>query len=401
MVLEQRALTIVIVNFVFLGLSTITLALRCFVRTTREAFGLDDWMIVLGWITFVLNVSMSTMSAVNGLGVHNLTITAAEMEPAVKYFTIFQIFTLTGTLPVKASICISLMRITPSLTYRKILYAIMAGSVATVLISDIVVIVTCRPMAFTWDKTIPNGKCSSINAILILSYCFSAMNIITDWSTAIIPAFIVWNLKLSPKIKVAISILLGMGIFASIATIIRVKYFPNYAKSIDYLYGVAPIVWWSTIEIGLGIIAACLSALRPLLRFALGNSYYGPSDDKPSPPTIGTPHKKGYMKARAIKLRNIEDGLATTMVTGAGNDTADNYNESINASDGDKSSQRGILQHIPEHPEPKCTGKEVGILVTQSYKIEDEDTEENVSKNRDCKYNGSNESRERTIQDIV
>ncbi|KAF7949388.1 uncharacterized protein EAE97_002897 [Botrytis byssoidea] len=401
MVLEQRALTIVIVNFVFLGLSTITLALRCLVRVTREAFGLDDWMILLGWIMFVVNVSMSTMSAIHGLGVHNLTITAAEMEPAVKYFTIFQIFTLTGTLPVKASICISLMRITPSLTYRKILYAIMAGSVATVLISDVVVIVTCRPMAFTWDKTIPDGKCSSINAILILSYCFSAMNIITDLSTALIPAFIVWNLKLSPRIKVAISILLGMGMFASIATIIRVKYFPNYAKAVDYLYGVAPIVWWSTIEIGLGIIAACLSALRPLLRFALGNGSYGPSDDRPSPPTIATPHKKGYMKARAIRLRNIEDGLATTMVTGAGNETADNYNESINASDGDKSSQRGILQHIPEQPEPKCTGKEVGILVTQSYKIEDEDTEDNVSKDRGCKYNGSNESRERTIQDIV
>ncbi|KAM0314637.1 hypothetical protein ACHAO8_004471 [Botrytis cinerea] len=382
MALEQRALTIVIVNFVFLGLSTITLALRCF-------------------IMFVLNVSMSTMSAVNGLGVHNLTITAAEMEPAVKYFTLFQMFTLTGTLPVKASICISLMRITPSLTYRKILYAIMAGSVATVLISDIVVIVTCRPMAFTWDKTIPGGKCSSINAILILSYCFSAMNIITDWSTAIIPAFIVWNLKLSPKIKVAISILLGMGMFASVATIVRVKYFPNYAKSIDYLYGVAPIVWWSTIEIGLGIIAACLSALRPLLRFALGNSSYGPSDDKPSPPTIGTPNRKGYMKARAIKLRNIEDGLASTMVTGAGNDTVDNYNESINASDGDKSSQRGILQHIPEHPEPKCTGKEVGILITQTYKIEDDGTEDNISKDRGDKYNGNNESRERTIQGIV
>ena len=189
--------------------------------------------------------------------------------------------------------------------------------------------------------------------------------------------------------------------FASVATIVRVKYFPNYAKSIDYLYGVAPIVWWSTIEIGLGIIAACLSALRPLLRFALGNSSYGPSDDKPSPPTIGTPNRKGYMKARAIKLRNIEDGLASTMITGAGNDTVDNYNESINASDGDKSSQRGILQHIPEHPEPKCTGKEVGILITQTYKIEDDGTEDNISKDRGDKYNGNNESRERTIQDIV
>ena len=43
---------------------------------------------------FVLNVSMSTMSAVNGLGVHNLTITAAEMEPAVKVSTCMRIVVL-------------------------------------------------------------------------------------------------------------------------------------------------------------------------------------------------------------------------------------------------------------------------------------------------------------------
>lgn len=40
---------------------------------------------------FVGNVSMSTMAAINGLGVHNLTMTAAEMEPAVKVSHKFKI----------------------------------------------------------------------------------------------------------------------------------------------------------------------------------------------------------------------------------------------------------------------------------------------------------------------
>ncbi|QSZ35292.1 hypothetical protein DSL72_008161 [Monilinia vaccinii-corymbosi] len=366
MALEQRALTIVIVNFVFLVISTITLGLRCFVRMTREAFGLDDWMILLGWAMFAVNVCMSSMAAVNGLGVHNLAITAAEMAPAVKYFTIFQLFTLTGTLPVKASICLSLLRITPNPTYKKILFAIMIGSIVTVLIGDLVVVVTCRPMSFTWDKTIPDGQCSSINAILALSYCFSAMNIITDWSTAVLPAIIVWNLQLAPRIKVAISVLLGMGFFASIATIVRLKYFPDYANPVDYLYNVAPIVWWSTIEIGLGIIAACLSTLRPLFRFALGNSHVTPLDDKNTPRTIGAPHQKGYMKARAIKLQDVKDGLATTMVSGVDNDA-----ESFDTHDGDdKSSQQGILPHVPENPQPNATETEDGIVITNSYKIE-------------------------------
>ncbi|PQE08771.1 cation-transporting atpase 4 protein [Rutstroemia sp. NJR-2017a BVV2] len=364
MALVERALTIVIVNFIFLGISTIFFALRCWVRVSRNAFGLDDWLLALGWVMFVINVAFSTVAATHGLGVHNLTITVAEMGPAVKYFTLFQIFTLTGTLPVKASVCVSLLRITPNPLYKKILYAIIAGSIATILTSDISVFATCRPMAYTWDKTIEGGKCSTVQAILVLSYVFSAMNIITDWSTAILPAFIVWDLKLSPRIKTAITFLLGMGILASIATIVRMKYFPEYKATVDYLYGVAPIVWWSTIEIGLGISAASLSALRPLLRFVFGssNALSGPSEGV-SPPDPQTSRGKGYLRARAIKLRDIKDGLATTMVTGAANESKESL--------GDKASQRRILAAVGEESaERERTSKDAGIRVTQSYKVE-------------------------------
>jgi uncharacterized membrane protein len=84
MALVERALTIVIVNFVFLGISTIFFALRCWVRVSRNAFGLDDWLLALGWVMFVINVAFSTVAATHGLGVHNLNITVAEMGPAVK-----------------------------------------------------------------------------------------------------------------------------------------------------------------------------------------------------------------------------------------------------------------------------------------------------------------------------
>jgi hypothetical protein len=84
MALVERALTIVVVNFIFLGISTIFFALRCWVRVSRNAFGLDDWLLALGWIMFVINVAFSTVAATHGLGVHNLNITVAEMGPAVK-----------------------------------------------------------------------------------------------------------------------------------------------------------------------------------------------------------------------------------------------------------------------------------------------------------------------------
>lgn len=94
MVLKETGVTIVIVNYIFLGLSTVTFALRCYVRISRVAFGLDDWLLLVGWLMFIVNVAMSTMASIHGLGQHNPTMTAAEMEPAVKV----SLFSLTFTL---------------------------------------------------------------------------------------------------------------------------------------------------------------------------------------------------------------------------------------------------------------------------------------------------------------
>lgn len=123
---------------------------------------------------------------------------------------------------------------------------------------------------------------------------------------------------------------MGMGLFASVATIVRIKYIPTYGQEVDHLYGVAPLVLWSTIEVGMGVIAVCLSALGPLVSSVLGDSHDESSNDEPSPPTIGARRSKGYMRARIIRLRNINDGLSTTMVTGVGNNNVSNYNGSIN-----------------------------------------------------------------------
>lgn len=136
--------------------------------------------------------------------------------------------TLTGTLPVKSSICVTLLRITPTVLYKRIIYAIVAGSMATVLIADIVVFAQCHPMAFTcWypsrflqyrlliitgDRTIVGGECSDISAIMALSYVFSAMNVITDWGCAILPVFIIKDIQMPVRLKVSISCILGLGV---------------------------------------------------------------------------------------------------------------------------------------------------------------------------------------------
>jgi len=67
-------------------------------------------------------------------------------------------------------------------------------------------------MAFTWDKTIVGGKCTSIDPVIDLAYLTSAVNIITDWTCAILPAFIIWDIQMSMKMKLSVCLMLGMGV---------------------------------------------------------------------------------------------------------------------------------------------------------------------------------------------
>jgi hypothetical protein len=47
---EGPALTLVIVMSTLLAITTIVVALRVFIRIKTRAFGLDDWIMVIGYV---------------------------------------------------------------------------------------------------------------------------------------------------------------------------------------------------------------------------------------------------------------------------------------------------------------------------------------------------------------
>ncbi|KAF2490288.1 hypothetical protein BU16DRAFT_566320 [Lophium mytilinum] len=355
--LKEKALTLVVINFVFFPISALALALRIYVRATRSAIGADDYLLVAGLVLFALTIAMSTVAAYHGVGVHNYGASAAEMRDGVMYFSFWQIFFITSTVPIKASICISLLRITTNKLFKMILWTLIALSIIAAIISNVGVWSSCRPMAFTWDKTIKGGKCSSINVIIALTYLVSGTNILTDWTCAVLPAFILYDIQMRTKLKISIVLVLGMGAVASTATLIRLKFIPNYRNANDYLYGLADLVIWSVVEIGLGIIAGSVATLKPLF-----NKIFGSSKD-PSPYTndhTPRPFPGSY------RLRDVSKGGMETTVHGGG--------ERSDISDEDTASQRRMLRsvaieghHPPGHGAP---GQNMdGIKVTYDISV--------------------------------
>lgn len=128
-----------------------------------------------------------------------------------QYFALWQLFYVTSTVPAKMSISFSLMRISVKKLHKQILWALMGASIIITIVAWVAVFTTCRPFAYTWDKTIKGGKCQPLNQIILLSYIVSVANVITDWTCAVLPVFILRGLQMARNVKISIYLILVMG----------------------------------------------------------------------------------------------------------------------------------------------------------------------------------------------
>ncbi|KAK8848637.1 cation-transporting atpase 4 [Apiospora arundinis] len=266
------------VTVVLGALSIITVTLRIYVRSSIKALALDDYLMTIGLLFFVACCTFTSMDVYSGLGHHDVAFTTGLSKDdsyfltvhAAKWLVFFQI-TYAWSLPfIKSSICWALLRFTTARRYVYPLWAVMIFSVGITFVGFVAVMVNCTPFAASWDPSLRaplgTGHCDSSGRISQISYVISAISVITDWACAIIPAFVIWGLRMSKSLKITLMFILALGALASISTIVRLPYLQFYNVPTDYYYNVCNIVIWSIVECGVGIIAGSLPSLRPLLK---------------------------------------------------------------------------------------------------------------------------------------
>ncbi|KAF9875413.1 cation-transporting atpase 4 [Colletotrichum karsti] len=223
---------------------------------------------------FLACCTCTSIAVYAGMGTADARLKEWNSVAGVKWLVFFQI-TYAWSLPfIKSSICFTVFRITNRRRYRFILWSVMIASVLSTTVGFIAVVAVCRPISFTWDKS-QDGVCAPSNIITSISYMISVLAIITDWTCAIVPTFVVWGLQMKSRVKASVCAVLALGAVASAATIIRLPYLQYYNQVNDYLHNIANIVLWSIFECGIGIIAGSLPSLRRLLKFWLDKSSKG------------------------------------------------------------------------------------------------------------------------------
>ncbi len=96
---------------------------------------------------------------------------------------------------------------------------------------------------------------------------------------------------------------------ASTAALIRIAYIPTMLSH-GLLWASAPFMQWTTVELGLAIIAGCLATLRPLIDRVMAKLGLHSERSVPSGPSdIATPHwNMPFLKSKTNSVQAHELG---------------------------------------------------------------------------------------------
>ncbi|KAL2163977.1 hypothetical protein VTH06DRAFT_3190 [Thermothelomyces fergusii] len=270
---DARARTLTAVNITALVLAVTVTSLRCFVRIyLLRAFGADDWIMAVATICFAFYCSFSLSGLSYGTGhlsseisQENYAEAKKASNPAPKWWYFCYLFYAITMMVVKMSMTFFFRRVIVERVHKWILYSAMAATAVSCTVFAFTCIFQCWPISYFWDKYTQTGTCIPNRIIIALAILFSTINMITDFTFALLPAWIVLRLNMKLKTKLALCALMGLGCVASAAIVVRMPYLQAIASD-EFLYDTVYIAIWSTVEQCLAITAAGLATLQPLIK---------------------------------------------------------------------------------------------------------------------------------------
>ncbi|KAI1212779.1 uncharacterized protein F4807DRAFT_457577 [Annulohypoxylon truncatum] len=246
---------------VFLIVDTIAIAARLYVRTKMltRGFGLDDVVLIITYIGFVISCAMGFTSIRYGYA-------ALDQQPyydktkATQFLFANQLALYISAGLVKLAVALVLYR----LASTKHLRWVLIGSMAIVTIWTIVMTIFASwPCAQSGSSNWAGSK-----ACTQVGYFRTITNIFIDYFYALLPIYILRKARMNTKLKISVILLLGLGAFASSATIVKLVIIVRLstakgeaAQALHY-----DLLLWADIELGLATFAASAAALRPLLK---------------------------------------------------------------------------------------------------------------------------------------
>ncbi|KAM5341938.1 hypothetical protein ACJ41O_014969 [Fusarium nematophilum] len=262
-----RSLAIVTVIF---GLGILLFLLRIYTRVIPTyKLNASDYMIIIAVIAEVITYSFFAAAVANGFGRHNYFVTP-ESRTTILKLLFGVIFTgLWVSTFARLSIACLLYSFTTSASWRAVLWFVIGFQGAMLIGSEIFQLLECRPVRAMWEL-VPDAQCMAQEDAWVIGYVFSGTSMLSDLTLTIIPMFLIWSLSRHILERFLIAVLMGLSLFATLATVMKVVHMKTSDFSSPDTFRVAmPIFLWCRIEECLIVAAASAPLLKAPIERAL------------------------------------------------------------------------------------------------------------------------------------
>ncbi|KAF4783621.1 CFEM domain-containing protein [Colletotrichum scovillei] len=239
--------------------AVIAIVLRLLAKNMAKTWSLDDALIIAAIVIAIAPVSAILLNSATPY-VYPIHTQAIFPNPFAVYAAeIVYVFVL---LFAKLSLVVFYLRIFTVPKFRIAAYTLIGFLIVGQVVIGFLTIFSCHPIELFWNKDIHTGACLDVNQRL--------------------------QMNRNKKVSVAMVFLLGSVGFVS--TIIRLQVLAVFGNSIDPTWDYAPVVWWTTIELGVVVVCACAPMIRNLVEkkfpgFALFARWTTPKPSKGSSPS--------------------------------------------------------------------------------------------------------------------
>ncbi|KAL4908639.1 hypothetical protein BDW74DRAFT_166236 [Aspergillus multicolor] len=283
------------------ALAALLVLLRCYVRLfVLRRFYIEDGIMVASMVCSFGVLACFVGESHHGLGQFYAAIFAnGDFGELSKWFWGHAIIIVLGISLVKISIGFFLLRFT---TQKKFLKQFIIGSLVFLALFTIACMLTlilqCIPPEAAWDSEVAQKegtKCYSPATYLKIGKFNSSINIVTDFLYATLPVFMFHDIQVNRRTRASLMCILSLGYFACAAAIVKAVLQSRIYQEKE-AYRDANYHIWNSVELNVGIIAACFPTIKPLAksligstkgltgyasrtrkRTGTGNAYYGPN----------------------------------------------------------------------------------------------------------------------------
>lgn len=253
----------VVVFAIFVGL-------RLYTRISiLNAVGPDDYLVCAALVLQILYTIFVTVATRYGLGRLFAEVGNPDVYwEAVKYEVFSQVAGIMVIGLGKCAVGIFLLRIVRNKIQIGFIWAFLAGTVFITLFASITVVVQCIPVEKTWNPTAPGNCWLDFSKV---GLTVGSWFVVADFSFAILPWFIIWDLNMKRKEKITVACGLSLGVFAGVCGIVRTVAL-NGLNAQEYIHDTVPMLIWSATESTVTIMCSSIPVLRPLyVRFRYGS----------------------------------------------------------------------------------------------------------------------------------